>query len=101
MKGFRALCHPVRLLLYVACLMPGESSVRHKEPRAIGPEDALYEPLSQGQCVILGENPSGALVYGLLFQRLPIEIVEALPLPLLFESRRKKFNGSLRWGQWI
>ncbi|MEL6607203.1 MAG: hypothetical protein AAFP88_03065 [Bacteroidota bacterium] len=26
-------------------------------------------------------------------------ISEALPLPILFESRRKKFNGSLRWGQ--
>ena len=25
-------------------------------------------------------------------------IAEALPLPILFESRRKKFNGSLRWG---
>lgn len=69
------------LLFSVACLMPGESSVRHKEPRAIGPEDALYEPLSQGQCVILGENPGGALVYGLLFQRLPIEIVETGVVP--------------------
>lgn len=28
-------------------------------------------------------------------------IAEALPLPILFESRRKKFNGSLRWGQWM
>ena len=28
-------------------------------------------------------------------------ISEALPLPILFESRRKKFNGSLRWGQWM
>lgn len=26
-------------------------------------------------------------------------IAEALPLPILFESRRKKYNGSLRWGQ--
>ena len=26
-------------------------------------------------------------------------IAEALPLPILFESRRKKSNGSLRWGQ--
>jgi len=25
-------------------------------------------------------------------------IAEALPLPILFESRRKKYNGSLRWG---
>ncbi|MEL7354641.1 MAG: hypothetical protein AAF171_28655 [Cyanobacteria bacterium P01_A01_bin.116] len=25
-------------------------------------------------------------------------IAEALPLPILFKSRRKKFNGSLRWG---
>ena len=24
-------------------------------------------------------------------------MAEALPLPILFESRRKKFNGSLRW----
>ncbi|MEL6814699.1 MAG: hypothetical protein AAFP03_07775 [Cyanobacteria bacterium J06598_3] len=28
-------------------------------------------------------------------------IAEALPLPILFESRRKKFNGSLRLGQWM
>ncbi|MEL6814368.1 MAG: hypothetical protein AAFP03_06085 [Cyanobacteria bacterium J06598_3] len=28
-------------------------------------------------------------------------IAEALPLPILFESRRKKFNGSLPWGQWM
>ena len=28
-------------------------------------------------------------------------IAEALPLPILFESRRKKFNGSLRWEQWM
>ena len=28
-------------------------------------------------------------------------IAEALPLPILFESRRKKFNGSSRWGQWM
>lgn len=26
-------------------------------------------------------------------------ISEALPLPILFESRRKKFNDSLRWGK--
>ncbi|EKU96795.1 hypothetical protein Lepto7375DRAFT_0710 [Leptolyngbya sp. PCC 7375] len=26
-------------------------------------------------------------------------IAEALPLPILFESRRKKYNGSLNWGQ--
>ena len=26
-------------------------------------------------------------------------IAEALPLPILFESRRKKYNASLRWGQ--
>ncbi|MEL6776078.1 MAG: hypothetical protein AAFO06_02395 [Cyanobacteria bacterium J06597_16] len=25
-------------------------------------------------------------------------IAEALPLPILFKSRREKFNGSLRWG---
>ena len=28
-------------------------------------------------------------------------IAEALPLPILFESRRKKFNGSLRWVRWM
>ena len=28
-------------------------------------------------------------------------IAEALPLPILFESRRKKFSGSLRWVRWI
>ena len=28
-------------------------------------------------------------------------VAEARPLPILFESRRKKFNGSLRWGQWM
>ena len=28
-------------------------------------------------------------------------IAEALPLPILFESRRKKYNGSFRWGQWM
>ena len=28
-------------------------------------------------------------------------IAEALPLPILFESRRKKYNGSLRWVPWI
>lgn len=28
-------------------------------------------------------------------------IAAALPLPILFDSRRKKFNGSLRWGQWM
>jgi hypothetical protein len=25
-------------------------------------------------------------------------LAEALPFPILFESRRKKSNGSLRWG---
>jgi hypothetical protein len=25
-------------------------------------------------------------------------LAQALPLPILFESRRKKSNGSLRWG---
>lgn len=62
------------LLLYVMCPMPGESSVRYKEPRVLGPEDFLYEPLSQGQCALIGENPDGTVVYGLLFQRLPIEV---------------------------
>ena len=28
-------------------------------------------------------------------------IAEALPLPILFESRRKKYNGSLGWVQWM
>lgn len=70
------------LLLHVSCLMPGEGSVRYKEPRALGPEDILYEPLSQGQCAILGENPDGAVVYGLLFQRLPIEIVATGVVPV-------------------
>lgn len=70
------------LLLHVTCPIPGESSVRYKEPRALGPEDVLYEPLSQGQCAILGENPDGAVVYGLLFQRLPIEIVATGVVPI-------------------
>lgn len=25
-------------------------------------------------------------------------LAQALPLPILFESRRKKYSGSLRWG---
>lgn len=70
------------LLLHVSSLMPGEGSVRYKEPRALGPEDALYEPLSQGQCAILGENPDGSIVYGLLFQRLPIEIIASGVVPV-------------------
>ena len=28
-------------------------------------------------------------------------IAEALPLPILFESRRKKYNGSLGWVPWM
>jgi len=28
-------------------------------------------------------------------------IAEALPLPILFESRRKKYNGSLCWVRWM
>lgn len=28
-------------------------------------------------------------------------ITEALPLPILFESRRKKFSGSLSWVRWM
>lgn len=28
-------------------------------------------------------------------------LAEALPLPILFESRRKKSNGSLRWERWM
>ena len=28
-------------------------------------------------------------------------IAEALPLPILFESRRKKYNGSLCWVPWM
>jgi hypothetical protein len=63
------------LMLYVTCPIPGESSVRHKEPTALDSEHVLYKPLSQGQCALIGRNPNGMFCYGLLLQRLPIEII--------------------------
>jgi hypothetical protein len=63
------------LMLYVTCPIPGESSVRHKEPTALDPEHILYKPLSQGKCALIGQNPNGMFCYGLLLQRLPIEII--------------------------
>jgi hypothetical protein len=63
------------LMLYVTCPIPGESSVRDKEPTALDPEHVLYKPLSQGQCALIGQNPNGTFCYGLLLQRLPVEII--------------------------
>lgn len=58
----------------------------------------IEQQLSARQSLLL------SLLISLLHQirdvRLEV-IAEALPLPILFESRRKKFNGSLRWGQWM
>lgn len=63
-------------LVSVMCPLPEDSGCRHKEVKMMEPDNFLYEPLSKGQCVLLGENPDGAIVYGLLHQRLPLELIQ-------------------------
>ena len=65
------------LLMSIICPSPEDIGFRHKEIRAMGPDNFLYQPLSKGQCALLGENPDGALVYGLLRQQLPLELLQS------------------------
>ena len=69
------------LLLDVSCPVPSQFGMRTKIPTALGPEDALYKQLSQGYCAIIGEHGRHGIFYGLLHQRLPIEVVESGVIP--------------------
>jgi hypothetical protein len=65
----------VLLMLYVTCPTPVESGIRSKEPRVLEAGYFLHDLLSDGKCALIGENRDGSLFYGLMFQRLPIEII--------------------------
>ena len=70
------------LLLDVSCPVPSQFGMRTKIPTAVGPKDNLYKQLSQGYCAIIGEHGRNGIFYGLLHQRLPIEIVESGVIPV-------------------
>ncbi len=70
------------MLLDVSCPVPSQFGMRTKIPTALGSKDALYKQLSQGYCAIIGEHGRNGLFYGLLHQRLPIEIVESGVIPV-------------------
>lgn len=70
------------MLLDVSCPVPSQFGVRTKIPTALGPKDALYKQLSQGYCAIIGEHGRNGIFYGLLHQRLPIEVVESGVIPV-------------------
>lgn len=69
------------MLLDVSCPVPAQFGVRTKIPTALGPKDTLYKQLSQGYCAIIGEHGRNHLFYGILHQRLPIEIIESGVVP--------------------
>lgn len=64
------------LMLNVSCPLPGQFGLRTKEPSALSPQDPLFKQLSQGYCALVGEHSAREIFYGLLHQRLPIEVVE-------------------------
>ena len=70
------------LLLDVSCPVPSQFGMRTKIPTALGPKDALYKQLSQGYCAIIGEHGRNGIFYGLLHQRLPIEVVGSGVIPV-------------------
>ena len=57
-------------------------------------QDYIEQHLSARQSLLLSLLVS--VLHTIRDVRLEV-IAEALPLPILFESRRKKSNGSLRW----
>ena len=69
------------MLLDVSCPIPHQFGMRTKIPTALGPKDALYKQLSQGYCAIIGEHGRNHLFYGILHQRLPIEVIESGVVP--------------------
>ena len=70
------------LLLDVSSSIPNQLGMRTKIPTAFGPKDSLYKQLSQGYCAIIGEHGRNGIFYGLLHQRLPIEVVETGVIPV-------------------
>ena len=58
----------------------------------------IDEQLSARQSLLL--SLLLAIVHSIRDVRLET-LAEALPLPILFESRRKKSNGSFRWERWM
>lgn len=70
------------MLLDVSCPVPSQFGMRTKIPTALGPKDALYKQLLQGYCAIIGEHGRNGLFYGLLHQRLPIEVIETGVIPM-------------------
>ena len=69
------------LLLDVSSI-PHHQGMRTKIPTALGPKDALYKQLSQGYCAIVGEHDRNHLFYGILHQKLPIEVIETGVVPI-------------------
>ena len=61
-------------------------------------QDYIEQYLSARQSLLLSLLVS--VLHTIRGVRLEV-IAEALPLPILFESRRKKSNGSLRWVRWM
>ena len=61
-------------------------------------QDYIEQHLSARQSLLLSLLVS--VLHTIRDVRLEV-IAEALPLPILFESRRKKSNGSLRWVRWM
>ena len=61
-------------------------------------QDYIEQHLSARQSLLLSLLVS--VLHTIRDVRLEV-IAEALPLPILFEGRRKKSNGSLRWVRWM
>ena len=62
-------------MMNVACPNADDPHMRAKDPIHIEDNHPLYQPLSQGQCAIVGYADKETLFYGLLLQRLPIEVI--------------------------
>ena len=69
------------LMLNVSCPAPSQFGVRTKIPSALSSRDPLYKQLSQGYCALVGEHSASHMFYGVLHQRLPVEIVETGVIP--------------------
>lgn len=63
------------LMLNVVCPNADDPYMRAKDPVHIEDNHPLYEALSQGQCAIVGHAEKERLFYGLMLQRLPIEVI--------------------------
>ena len=63
------------LMLNVVCPNANDPHMRAKDPVHIGDSHPLYEALSQGQCALVGHAEKETLFYGLMLQRLPIEVI--------------------------